>query len=244
MPTPRTQNPGNMRVRFAPSPTGQIHVGNVRTALFNWLLARGNGGTFVVRIEDTDEARSTEQSEEDTLDDLRWLGLAWSEGVGVGGAHGPYRQSERASIYQEHAATLLAGGHAYYCFCSTAALEAGRPIAYNLGGVRLPTENTPLRAWERVFGPASSGDAVGRRRRTTLDFAYDEYRQLAPQLGATDRAIAAYEKAVEVAPDAENLSAVAKPKQPLKPMAAFRARMPRLRRRSAILLREARDESL
>ncbi|HCE03903.1 MAG TPA: hypothetical protein DEQ98_11755 [Acidobacteria bacterium] len=69
-----------------------------------------------------------------------------------------------------------------------AALEAGRPIAYNLGGVRLPTENTPLRAWERVFGPASSGDAVGRRRRTTLDFAYDEYRQLAPQLGATDRA--------------------------------------------------------
>jgi nondiscriminating glutamyl-tRNA synthetase len=122
-----------MRVRFAPSPTGQLHVGNVRTALFNWLLARGNGGTFVVRIEDTDEARSTEQSERDTLGYLRWLGLDWSEGVGAGGAHGPYRQSERAGIYQEHAATLLTGGHAYYCFCSTAALEAGRRAALAAG---------------------------------------------------------------------------------------------------------------
>ena len=84
-----------MRVRFAPSPTGQLHVGNARTALFNWLLARGTGGTFILRIEDTDAERSTRESEAAILDDLRWLGLDWDEGPDVGGQHGPYRQSER-----------------------------------------------------------------------------------------------------------------------------------------------------
>ena len=97
-----------MRVRFAPSPTGQLHVGNARTALFNWLLARGHGGTFILRIEDTDAERSTRESEAAILEDLRWLGLDWDEGPDVGGPHGPYRQSERLHLYQSYANELLA----------------------------------------------------------------------------------------------------------------------------------------
>ena len=88
-----------MRVRFAPSPTGQLHVGNARTALFNWLLAHGKDGTLVLRIEDTDAERSTRESEPGILEDLRWLGLHWDEGPDVGGPHGPYRQSERLHLY-------------------------------------------------------------------------------------------------------------------------------------------------
>ena len=91
--------PMTMRVRFAPSPTGHLHVGNARTALFNWLLARGSGGTFVLRIEDTDAERSTRESEAGILRDLRWLGLDWDEGPDAGGPRGPYRQSERLHLY-------------------------------------------------------------------------------------------------------------------------------------------------
>lgn len=127
-----------MRVRFAPSPTGKLHVGNARTALFNWLLARGQGGTFVLRIEDTDTERSTPESEAGIVDDIRWLGLTWDEGPDVGGPHGPYRQSERAELYASYALQLLDSGRAYYCFCSreqleaerTAALAGGRPAHY------------------------------------------------------------------------------------------------------------------
>jgi nondiscriminating glutamyl-tRNA synthetase len=115
-----------MRVRFAPSPTGQLHVGNARTALFNWLLAHGKDGTFILRIEDTDAVRSTRASEATILEDLRWLGLDWDEGPDVGGAHGPYRQSERLHLYASYANELIAAGHAYYCFCSPAKLEADR----------------------------------------------------------------------------------------------------------------------
>jgi glutamyl-tRNA synthetase len=115
-----------MRVRFAPSPTGHLHVGNARTALFNWLLARGQGGVFVLRIEDTDLERSTRQSEASILDDLRWMGLDWEEGVEAGGSFGPYRQSERFDIYRAHTDTLLRAGHAYRCFCSAEKLEAER----------------------------------------------------------------------------------------------------------------------
>src|SRR5262245_60769610 len=118
-----------MRVRFAPSPTGQLHVGNARTALFNWLLARGAGGTFIVRIEDTDIERSSRDSELAIIDDLRWMGLDWNEGVEVGGDHGPYRQTERLHIYRAHAVELMSRGHAYRCFCSTAQLEADRQAA-------------------------------------------------------------------------------------------------------------------
>ena len=115
-----------MRVRFAPSPTGHLHVGNARTALFNWLLARGQNGTFILRIEDTDLERSTRESEQAILDDLRWMGLHWDEGVEVGGAHGPYRQTERFGTYAAHTQQLIDGGQAYYCFCSPETLEAHR----------------------------------------------------------------------------------------------------------------------
>jgi glutamyl-tRNA synthetase len=115
-----------MRLRFAPSPTGHLHVGNARTALFNWLLARGHGGTFVLRIEDTDLERSTRASEARILEDLRWMGLQWDEGVEAGGSMGPYRQSERFDIYRQHTTRLLASGHAYRCFCSAEKLEAER----------------------------------------------------------------------------------------------------------------------
>lgn len=118
-----------MRVRFAPSPTGKLHVGNARTALFNWLLARGRGGTFVLRIEDTDVERSTSASEAGIIDDVRWLGLTWDEGPDVGGPHGPYRQSERAGLYRAHTQRLLDSGHAYFCFCSPEKLEADRAAA-------------------------------------------------------------------------------------------------------------------
>src|SRR5215472_6047018 len=118
-----------MRVRFAPSPTGALHVGNVRTAVFNWLLARGSGGTFILRIEDTDVERSTRESEASMLDDLRWLGIDWDEGPDIGGAHGPYRDSERLHLYQSYATELLNAGAAYYCFCTAAQLEADRQAA-------------------------------------------------------------------------------------------------------------------
>ena len=115
-----------MRVRFAPSPTGQLHVGNARTALFNWLLSHGHDGTFILRIEDTDAERSTRESELSILDDLRWLGLDWDEGPDVEGPHGPYRQSERLHLYASYANELIANDHAYYCFCSPQKLDTDR----------------------------------------------------------------------------------------------------------------------
>jgi glutamyl-tRNA synthetase/nondiscriminating glutamyl-tRNA synthetase len=115
-----------MRVRFAPSPTGQLHVGNARTALFNWLLAHGHDGIFILRIEDTDAERSTRESEQSILEDLRWLGLDWDEGPDVEGPHGPYRQSERLHLYASYANELVANDHAYYCFCSPQKLDADR----------------------------------------------------------------------------------------------------------------------
>ncbi|HUX06630.1 MAG TPA: glutamate--tRNA ligase [Acidobacteriota bacterium] len=117
------------RYRFPPSPTGHLHVGNVRTALYNWLLARKDGGTFVLRIEDTDAERSTRESEDALLRDLEWLGLDWDEGPGIGGPYTPYRQSERETLYQEYTKKLLEGGQAYYCFCSPDELKAERERA-------------------------------------------------------------------------------------------------------------------
>lgn len=107
-----------VRVRFAPSPTGTLHIGGARTALFNWLFARSNNGKFVLRMEDTDLERSTESSATGILEGLHWLGLNWDEGPNIGGAYGPYRQSERLSIYQHYIKKLLDEGMAYYCFCS------------------------------------------------------------------------------------------------------------------------------
>jgi len=118
-----------MRVRFAPSPTGHLHVGNARTALFNWLVARRHGGTFILRVEDTDRERSTAVSEAAIKDDLRWLGLTWDEGIDAGGEVGPYRQSERLDLYATYTERLLREGHAYRCFCTPEQLDADRQAA-------------------------------------------------------------------------------------------------------------------
>ncbi|MCI0453089.1 MAG: glutamate--tRNA ligase, partial [Candidatus Latescibacteria bacterium] len=119
----------DVRVRFAPSPTGYLHVGGARTAIFNHLFARHHGGTFILRIEDTDAERSTRESEISLLEDLRWLGLDWDEGPDVGGPVAPYRQSERMAIYREVADKLVAQERAYPCFCTEAELELKREEA-------------------------------------------------------------------------------------------------------------------
>lgn len=116
----------SVRVRFAPSPTGALHVGNVRTALFNWLWARQQSGRFILRIEDTDQERSRPEYEQQIYEDLRWLGLDWDEGPDVGGDYGPYRQSQRLALYHHYASRLLQAGLAYYCFCTPEELAAER----------------------------------------------------------------------------------------------------------------------
>jgi nondiscriminating glutamyl-tRNA synthetase len=113
----------NVRVRFAPAPTGLLHIGNARTALFNFLFAKHHQGTFVLRIEDTDIERSTEPSIDRIIEDLKWLGISWDEGPDRDGSHGPYRQSQRSSLYQEFADHLFQGGKSYKCFCSEERLE-------------------------------------------------------------------------------------------------------------------------
>jgi len=116
----------SVRVRYAPSPTGYPHVGNIRTALFNWLFARHQGGSFIVRIEDTDVARKVKGAVEAILDSLRWLRLDWDEGPDVGGQYGPYFQSQRLELYREAAERLVSQGDAYYCYCSPQRLEEMR----------------------------------------------------------------------------------------------------------------------
>ena len=128
-----------IRTRFAPSPTGWLHLGNARTALFNYLFARHNKGDLVLRIEDTDRERSKKEYEEALIEDLKWLGIEWDEGPDVGGPYGPYRQSERFEIYKKYVDELLEKGYAYRCFCTPEELEAereqakkeGRPYRYS-----------------------------------------------------------------------------------------------------------------
>jgi len=158
-----------MRVRFAPSPTGQLHVGNARTALFNWLLARGKGGTFILRIEDTDVERSTLESDSAIVRDLRWLGLDWDEGPDAGGSHGPYRQSERAPLYESYARRLLDGGEAYYCFCSAAQLEADRQAAVAAGRPALYPGTCRRLAREVVEARIAAGERPAIRFRVPQD---------------------------------------------------------------------------
>src|SRR5687767_9091144 len=123
-----------VRVRFAPSPTGYLHVGGARTALFNWLYARRHGGTFVLRIEDTDVERSSWEMVSGIVEGLRWLGLDWDEGPDVGGPHAPYFQSERLERHRAMAERLVAEGHGYYCYCSPAMLQQKREAAEASGG--------------------------------------------------------------------------------------------------------------
>lgn len=115
-----------IRVRYAPSPTGHLHIGNARTALFNYLFARHNGGDFIIRIEDTDNKRNIEDGEKSQLDNLKWLGMDWDESPANPGEYGPYRQSERADIYQPLIDQLLASNRAYKCYCTPEELEAER----------------------------------------------------------------------------------------------------------------------
>jgi len=127
------------RVRFAPSPTGYLHLGNARTALFNYLFAKHENGSLILRIEDTDLERSKKEYEEMLIEDLKWLGIQWDEGPDVGGNYGPYRQSERLEIYYKYVDKLLKSGDAYYCYCSEEELEKerekaiaeGRPYRYS-----------------------------------------------------------------------------------------------------------------
>ncbi len=114
------------RVRFAPSPTGYLHIGGVRTALFNWLWAKKSGGSFVLRIEDTDRERSTDESRKIIFDSLEWLGIDWDEGPGVGGPHAPYSQMERLDVYRSYAERLIEEGKAFRCYCTKEELDAQR----------------------------------------------------------------------------------------------------------------------
>jgi len=130
-----------VRTRFAPSPTGSLHLGNVRAAVFNWLLARRHGGSFILRVEDTDVERNIEGGEALILADLRWLGLDWDEGPGVEGPHAPYRQSDRGAVYAKAVDTLLAQGRAYLCFCGDDEIESevgkeGREVRRHFGRCR------------------------------------------------------------------------------------------------------------
>lgn len=149
-----------VRTRVAPSPTGDPHVGTAYVALMNYCFARKAGGEFILRIEDTDQQRSTAESERAILESLRWLGVAWSEGPDVGGPHGPYRQSERTAIYRDHVQILLDRGHAFRCYCSLERLEAmreeqrraGRPPAYDGRCLRLTAEESA--AYEAAYAPS------------------------------------------------------------------------------------------
>jgi glutamyl-tRNA synthetase len=123
----------SVKTRFAPSPTGLLHFGNVRTALFNALFAKSAGGSFLLRVEDTDRARSREEYVQALQDDLRWLGLDWQEGEGAGGAAGPYRQSQRTDLYESHLGRLQAEGLVYPCFCTPIELEVSRKVQASAG---------------------------------------------------------------------------------------------------------------
>ena len=122
-----------LRVRFAPSPTGPLHIGGARSALFNWLLAKRSGGKFILRVEDTDLERSSRQSEEAIKEALRWLGLDWDEGIDIGGPGAPYRQTERLELYREYTQQLLSSGKAYYCYCTDEELDAERKALAHKG---------------------------------------------------------------------------------------------------------------
>jgi glutamyl-tRNA synthetase len=170
----RKDFPSDVRVRFCPSPTGTPHVGMVRTALFNWAEARHTKGTFVFRIEDTDAARDSQESYEQIIDALRWLGLDWDEGIEVGGPDGPYRQSERTAIYKDVASKLLQAGYAYESFSTAEEIEArntaaGRPKAFGYDGY----DRTLSEAQKQAFRDEGRKPAL-RIRMPEDDVAFDD----------------------------------------------------------------------
>lgn len=162
-----------IRVRFAPSPTGPFHIGGARSALFNWLLARKyENGKLILRIEDTDQARSTKESEENIKDALKWLGLQWDEGVDVGGNCGPYRQTERLALYKEFTDRLLAEGKAYYCYCTDEELEAQRSARLAENGMPIYQGNC------RQLTEEQRAKFVAEGRRPTIRFRTPENTQV------------------------------------------------------------------
>lgn len=155
-----------VRVRFAPSPTGFLHVGNARTALFNWLFARQKNGIFILRIEDTDVVRSAPEYEAKLKKDLLWLGLDWDEGPDVGGDSGPYRQSLRSDVYQDCTEKLLDEGKAYYCFCTPEELERERKIALEKDGVAIYSGKCSKISHQEALRKLQAGKKASVRLRT------------------------------------------------------------------------------
>lgn len=164
-----------IRGRYAPSPTGDLHVGNARTALVAWLAARAAGGSFVLRVEDLDPPRVVAGAEEQTIDDLRWLGLDWDEGPDVGGPHSPYRQSERSRLYRQALRTLGAAGRIYACTCSRSELRGLLSAPHGPG-----TEGPPYPGTCRDKGiPVEIDvDADARVRRPSLRFRVAEHERV------------------------------------------------------------------
>jgi glutamyl-tRNA synthetase len=165
----------DVRCRFAPAPSGSIHVGNARSALFSWLYARHHGGVFILRVEDTDASRVSEEAFHGVVESLRWFGIDWDEGPDVGGPHGPYRQSQRGDLYREHVDRLLARGSAYRCYCTAeeleerrkAALAAGRPPGYD--GRCRDLSDAERAAFETEGRPAAIRFAMPGRERVVHD---------------------------------------------------------------------------
>jgi glutamyl-tRNA synthetase len=160
--------PNRVRVRFAPSPTGPTHIGSGRTALYNYLLARQTGGSFILRIEDTDQKRYIPGAEKELIDGLSWLGINWDEGPEVGGPHAPYHQSQRKDIYQDHAQRLIESGHAYYCFCSAERLEKVRKEQFSR------KENPRYDGLCRRLDPDDAAARVSRGERHVVRFKIPE----------------------------------------------------------------------
>jgi nondiscriminating glutamyl-tRNA synthetase len=164
-----------VRVRFAPSPTGYVHVGNARTALFNWLFARRHKGDFILRIEDTDVARSEARYETQLIADLRWFGLDWDEGPDVGGPFAPYRQSERHELHRRHALDLIDRGLAYFCFCTPEELEAEREAALKAGNQPKYSGRCRTRPREEAARKVAEGQPASVRLRIRDgEFAWDD----------------------------------------------------------------------
>ena len=178
----------SVRCRFAPAPSGSIHVGNVRTGLFSWAFARHHGGAFVLRVEDTDSSRVTEEAYHGVMDSLRWLGIDWDEGPDVGGPHGPYRQSQRMEIYRETVERLRTQGDAYACYCTeseleqrrAAAMARGEPPGYD-GRCRALTERERA-GFEAEGRPAAIRFAMPEAEHVVHDLVKGEVRWASGQL--------------------------------------------------------------
>ncbi|KAI0840498.1 hypothetical protein F5Y06DRAFT_262907 [Hypoxylon sp. FL0890] len=174
------------RTRFAPSPTGYVHIGSLRTALYNYLLAAATGGQFIIRIEDTDQARIVQDAEKRLYEDLKWSGLSWDEGPDVGGPYGPYRQSERLELYNKYAAQLLNQGHAYRCFCNpkdldlmrSTSIQEGTPTRYNGTCSHIPPDVSARRA---ANGEPHCVRFKGGDRPLVIDLVYGHYMQPQPE---------------------------------------------------------------